>query len=54
MFLLLPIDDFLLKVCEEIPEATDSLEALGSNCSAGLRNNEFEKRTCACGCFELD
>ena len=29
MLLLLPIDDLLLKVCEEIPEATDSLEALG-------------------------
>jgi hypothetical protein len=29
MLLLLPIDDLSLKVCEEIPEATDSLEALG-------------------------
>jgi hypothetical protein len=29
MILLLPVYDLLLKVCEEIPEATDGLEALG-------------------------
>ena len=54
MLLLLPIDDLSLKVCEEIPEATDSLEALGRIAFLGSGTTDSKSEPALLERFELD
>jgi hypothetical protein len=54
VLLLLPIYDLLLKVCEEIPEATDSLEALGRIVVLGSGTIDSKIEPALVRRFELD
>jgi hypothetical protein len=52
--LILTIFDLLIKVCEEIPDATDSLEAPGRIAVLGSGTTDSKSEPALVGRFELD